>query len=478
MPLDALEKLRKKYPEYADIPDQELASRIVQKYPEYEDLLGDVARGTAAPAGPNAITRGYQAIAKPVTDAVSWGLTQAQRWDPLSVAHWAAGVQDQVTDEMRQQAGQTVAGIVVPQTPTQAAIMAATGGAGALARGAPPVIQAIARTAGAAGGGATGAMLEGHDPLEAGATAGGITAGLEALYPVLGKLIRSLPGMKARIANDDANNYLAQLEQQGGISGYTGQGSAGAQRVAGGPGLAQLGENKETAVRALEQVAPQIPMPSLGGATVSIRQANDELSRVGDMMRGIRPLDPRFKDADLKQLYGTIAREIRDGIEQVAGPQAAAFWDQTQGTYRAGRALLKPLTKSSAFRTGEELQFNTPAIQRLLANPESERMLRQKLGDEGFEALRSVMLRGGKPGEVDILTGGAGNTLSALQQVLRGTNTGASQYVRVPITTALPNLGSAYAGQAPYTMPQNMRTLFDMLLSATGAAGIKDPASQ
>jgi hypothetical protein len=44
--LGALARFREKYPQYADIPDQELARRIVEKYPEYRDILGDVAAGT------------------------------------------------------------------------------------------------------------------------------------------------------------------------------------------------------------------------------------------------------------------------------------------------------------------------------------------------------------------------------------------------------------------------------------------------
>jgi len=39
-----MQKLREKYPEYNDMPDQELAQRVIAKYPVYEDLLGDIAK--------------------------------------------------------------------------------------------------------------------------------------------------------------------------------------------------------------------------------------------------------------------------------------------------------------------------------------------------------------------------------------------------------------------------------------------------
>jgi hypothetical protein len=37
---EALQKFRKKYPEYNDIPDQDLAQQILKKYPKYQDVLG------------------------------------------------------------------------------------------------------------------------------------------------------------------------------------------------------------------------------------------------------------------------------------------------------------------------------------------------------------------------------------------------------------------------------------------------------
>ncbi len=51
MPLGELQRFRESYPMYRDVPDQELARRIVEKYPQYSDILGDVARGKT-PAAP------------------------------------------------------------------------------------------------------------------------------------------------------------------------------------------------------------------------------------------------------------------------------------------------------------------------------------------------------------------------------------------------------------------------------------------
>jgi len=49
MPKDYLDKIRAKYPQYADIPDTTLAQKIVAKYPEYQDVLGDMTHATGTP---------------------------------------------------------------------------------------------------------------------------------------------------------------------------------------------------------------------------------------------------------------------------------------------------------------------------------------------------------------------------------------------------------------------------------------------
>lgn len=44
MSQQALQKLRAQYPEYSDLSDQDLASKVIKAYPEYQDLLGDVTQ--------------------------------------------------------------------------------------------------------------------------------------------------------------------------------------------------------------------------------------------------------------------------------------------------------------------------------------------------------------------------------------------------------------------------------------------------
>lgn len=85
--------------------------------------------------------------------------------------------------------------------------------------------------------------------------------------------------------------------------------------------------------------------------------------------------------------------------------------------------------------------------------------------------LQTELLRGGPLGSSDRLTSGEGGPLDALMEVARGRNTGASQYVRVPVSTVLPNVGSQYAGTAPYSPPDAAKALLDFLGIATTSGG-------
>ena len=48
MPNETLVELRKRYPQYHDLTDGDLATAIIAKYPEYRDLLGDISKSKPA----------------------------------------------------------------------------------------------------------------------------------------------------------------------------------------------------------------------------------------------------------------------------------------------------------------------------------------------------------------------------------------------------------------------------------------------
>jgi hypothetical protein len=90
--LAALKNIRAKYPQHADMKDQELASAIVKKYPAYKDVLGDIAapvswRGEkpsfiSAPKPPPAPKAG---TLNPHPDPLGEALTNGRRPQDLTV---------------------------------------------------------------------------------------------------------------------------------------------------------------------------------------------------------------------------------------------------------------------------------------------------------------------------------------------------------------------------------------------------------
>lgn len=376
----------------------------------------------------------------------------------------------------------------------------------------------LSRVLGGAIGGGVGSYLQGEEPLEGAAKGAGTGIVGEGLGAVGGKILRSAPGAKGRIAGQDAARYAEEMGRQS--PPLAGAKTADELRaLAAGPGRERLGAAKEAAVQDIERQLPQlqpptrvnvpamaptetmihvqspqysahdvnpistfqsvtqqisalaptttINVPVLGGA-MPLREANNRLSEIGAKAFSKNPLDRNFNGVDQRRLYGQVANEIEAGLPQQLRP----LWQQAQGDYKKGLALLKPLQASSAYRQyPDEIQFNTPQIQTFLANPKNEAALRNKLGDGGYEALVNAMTRGGGVGTRDILAPGQGRVLDALRQTLgRGTNTGSMQALGVPARTLFPNLGSQYAGRQPYTLPPALQTILDAALQGSRLA--------
>jgi len=422
--------------------------------PSFSGLTAPAPEPPTEAMGLPTLQEAYSAFAEPATKAVAWGLRQT----PVATfMRYLGGVSDATMDT----GSRGVAEVIVPQTPT---------GAGAFL-GTLPFGGPAGRILGAAGGAALGSAGSGNELAAVGkdAALSGAGAALGEGVSALGsKLIRSLPnnpffGGKRNIAEGDAAGYGARMGEQS--PPLAGAGTAQDLRtMASGPGRTALGDAKEQVVQAVEaQIGNQaLPMPSLGGTGMSLRQANDALSEIGARAFSKNPLDRTFNGIDQRRLYGEVARDIEAGLGAI-DPRAAAMFAEGQAVYRQGMAFLKPLERQDAFRMDPSgLQFNTPAIQRLVNSPKGEAMLRNKLGDEGFEALRDTMLRGGAPGEVDRLAGGPGGLLDALLQMGRQGG-GFGTTAALPFRTALPNVGSRYAGTAPYTAPAGAQALLDYL---------------
>ncbi len=310
-----------------------------------------------------------------------------------------------------------------------------------------------------------GAMLDkpSGQPLENLATAGRAIAPaaiMEAAVPLGGKLLRSLPGAKGAISGQDVAAYGQEIGRQS--PPLAGASTADELRsLAAGPGRKALGQAKETTITQIESMlpTPTLDIPALGGR-MTLRDANKTLSEIGARAFSKNPLDRTIQGVDQRQLYGQLANDIEAALPANARP----LWQSAQADYKKGLALLKPLQSSSAFRQyPDELQLNTPKLQEYIANPKNEAALRNKLGDAGFESLVNVLTRGGGVGTRDTLASGRGRMSDAFMQSFgRGTNTGSLQALGVPFRTILPNVGSQYAGRAPYTLPPALQSILDV----------------
>src|SRR5687767_8734938 len=120
-----------------------------------------------------------------------------------------------------------------------------------------------------------------------------IPAALEAAVPFLGKVVRSLPGMKGRIAGQDAARYGETMEKLS--PPLAGARTADDLRsLAAGPGQAQLGAAKGAANQDISTsigARNALDLPSTGQTGLTLQQANDTLSEISARAFSKNPLD-------------------------------------------------------------------------------------------------------------------------------------------------------------------------------------------
>lgn len=526
--------------ETAKPDDRTAASRLYEEY---------VAKPLSAVVG-SLLTGG----ASPATELANINKHRAR--DPQAGADEATA---------RAKAAHVIGDVVVPQNLTELGMQVGTGGAAKYVKTGRRLADATARVAAAATGAGAGAAVEGKNVATEAGKAGGITGAVEVAVPVAGKIMRSAPGAKGRIAAKDAREFGEWIDQ------HTDMGRPltvdDLMEMASGPGLAKSGAAKEARVEVIERLLDNRPIsvPTVSDAPMSLRDANRALSEIGDMLRGVKPLDPRFKDADLKQLYGRVADEIRSGIAategQLAresafgasayGPRAtrpalpavgestdaavaggrfevsprgvgggtgkkstkvvreitndepvgqmlrapdtsggalalrtdaanepsiaAALWDLTQQRSRAGYRVQDWIKDPQLYRRyADEVQFNTPELQKWMGNPEGRAELRKALGESAFNDLVARINRGGRIGLVDELAFGQGRAADALRMAEEQKGSfGLWRPVVSAYRALLPNSASRYAGRAPYSVGPGAQTALDLLVQelVTGGAG-------
>ena len=425
---------------------------MASKLPDYVEVLPDYVE--VLPEGPSALTRGYQKAVAPITRQVAdvvanpYGVTQA---DPL-------GILTPPTEEDRRR-GRFVAEAVVPQTPTDAAIAVGTLGAGGLAARAAlsPAKAAVARIAGGTAGGGAGAAAEGKD-WEEGLKQGLIatTAG-EVVGAAGRKLETSIPGGRDRVANRQAAAVGEEIRRQspglyeggvpgaGGVYGGTHTSSERLYDLAAGPGKRGMQAAKQRGMTEVENIIggpqTQIHFTTLGGRNMTLQEANDELSVIGQRAFSKLPSERTVDGIDQRQLYGALREEIGQQLEGI-NPLANRIWQNAQQEYHAGVGLLKGLRRQRAFTvdtdqlargrggigdaassllrseggtpaaisliprtvapdigtlraSGQNVKFNAGDLQRWAGQPRVREDLVQRLGDDGYKRfLRALYSEG------------------------------------------------------------------------------------
>jgi len=465
-------------------------------------VRSEVERGTpaAAPSGPEdtpsflrRLGQGYETGAQWLTKKLAKGIETAADTglSPVSLGPFS----------------EKVAETVVPQTPLQAGVMLGTAAAGPALSGAAKLAPAagkavapwLARILGGTAGGAAGGAVGEEGALRGAAVGAGTSLAGEAGGAFLSKVLRSVRGAKERIAAAEAARVGAAMERAAPTL-QPGRTAAAMEATAEGGGLARIGAAKESVIAEIEQALQAVPgqvsqnvagrpamvrgatpgqwvpvrqqgeiaVPALGEPSITLRDANARLSEIGDMMRGIKPLDPRFpKDVDLRQLYGAVADDITQGIEAVAGPTVAGQWTRAQAQYRAGRGLLDEILSRSPL--SKQGQFNIQDIQRTLRTPAKRAQIAKDLGGNlgtgagtgPYRALEDVVTRGAGAGMVDRVAGEAPGLLSGR---------GSYGMWRVPAEAMrflFPNAPARYVaapGRQPFAAPRSLQTLLDLAL--------------
>jgi len=412
--------------------------------PGFEALTPPVTLAPADTRSP--VTRLYQDwFSKPMTQALT-ELTVGGPGSPLPGGYRSAEAEA---------LGRATIPKAVPQTPTEAAVLAATAAA--------PVARPLVAGLTTVGGG----LLE-RKPAKDIALDALMNTIFTAAPEVVGKAIPfiagSLPGAKAAISNLDAE---AALKTAGRLSPGLAQaetaGRTASERlqslVTSGTGKAGLDAQKEAVTAAIEAAGggqPQFVVRSLTGEPqmMTLREANAALTQIGEGLdpRHAAIASPGARKRMMGQAYNWLADEIRAGLDS-AGSGLGAMWQKGQEEYRTGLRILEQLDKPTTWRPGGgDLgpEFNTAALQKALISPKVQRVLEGSMGTQRLADWINTLTRGEGVGRFDRLATGAGRTpADAALEWLRGRNSGSMGVIQQGIKSLLPNVGSQYIGKFP-----------------------------
>jgi len=401
-------------------------------------------------------------FSEPLTKIVAAGLAAPGEWalrglEKLGVASpdltgqgWEAG----------KQSAEPFARFLVPQTPTEAGVLAGTLAAGPLAAPLRGAMAVGTRIGSAIAGGTVGGATEGH-PV-AGAIQGAIAGTLgEGISAGIGKLARSLPGAKRAINQTDADvvaeeigKYLPGLREA--------KSPADLKKFA-----LSLGgkKNHETLFsNRMDHVADLIggedrlvSLPSLMGDTpTTFAMALRRIREIGHSAfagKADIPIQRTLTGAERRHTWQVAKRELEDAILRLNPTgEALALFRTANRDYAVGSSLFSMLRQPGAF-TG---LHDTVLLNLNHLRSQFERRLSKfenVLEPAELAQLTDVLYRGGKFGTRDILAAGEERVLDAVRGVIRGKGgsggAGVWELVTVPLKSILPGIADQYVGKAP-----------------------------
>lgn len=475
-------------PEGTNPSESEILAQVQAQAPKAQPMTPDLTTrmGKAVadwavprdPAQPTPFQRAADAIVP--RDPAKPALPE-QMWNDLKTPTGAGGALGTLLP--------TILGLV-PHPATRALGMAANTPAG--------------RTFGGGLGAAAGAVIEGKDPLEEGATAAGWNAVGEGVMGLGGKVVRSLPTVKGRIAEGQARGLTNAIRvvspdladvvgQNKGALAPTLRGpktSAALQETALGksgnealsaafergmaevdalaPGATVMGPALLDAYAAMPQLARDRLIGTVATGGFTPRQAQEVIAWLGSKAFNEAPLGQGVGKVPQQKLWSDALNETVTGL----GPAGQKFLE-IRAPYAGGMQYLDMLRSGAPdgpFRSyGNRLNVDENMVRRYVSENRME--LQEKLGAQGFDALMKA-LGYAQPGTRSVMAPGAGGATDAMAQVYGRGQGGAPQILGSLLRTALPNVGYEAAGRAPYTLPAPLQAILDVVLQKSGGASL------
>lgn len=411
-------------PGYVTLPD----GRTVPTLDTWFNQQANNPQGFGASEQRTAISKGYSAVAQPVTNALGDFIST----NPISQVAEKTGL---LAPEANQSISRGIASAVIPQNLTQVGILAGMGAGGALAGGLglSGGMSAATRVMGATAGGAAGGYADYGDAKGAltgagqGLAQGGVAETAAGLYNYSRKL--GVERARQAVQLSDASDMANAVSTAPNLKGVFGRPKTaadledlakgatverlpdGTERVwAKGPKmLSDYVEGKDQEVKAiLDQLQQKygrtykFPDALEPGTFTDWDTARKNLSELRVKAWGgvkNQPLEPTIKGVDSKQLYNETRRALQQQLTTAdpSGTALAAFNDGQQ-VFSSGRAWLGEVLRPAFSKKGASgPEFNSEVVQGRLADKRVSLMKRMGVDDYNAAA-NAVRIQGqGQP---------------------------------------------------------------------------------